>query len=535
MNKNESNNTIKVQIKVTKDSLSSIDNEKSCSTTSTSSTNEIQTFERELRRRKRVNASSIKTRKNTLNTDKVKTTEKSKKKNTSSTKRYSINTNNALSESGILKLDKKNKNVAKSKSTKISKTVKTKKPTNLRTNINSRSKRLLPSKPIKTSAKDSSEYESSSETEESTQKLQSVDRPSKSIKEKTQKKNVDFDINLSSLPTRRSQREKLKMSDVSLQSERQIRKRAANLSLLTQNSKDKKKDILPKVVATPVSQASNSLKKSSNIVTKQNSAVSNLVPDDSLPETTKKSAGLKSKKNYQFNCLLSSKPIKTNIKDSLEHELLTETDESTQKPQSIHCPPKSTKEKTKKKDVIVDNNLSSLSTKRNLREKSKTSDVVLLPPKTISRKRAADTSPLSQPNAKGKKCDISSKVANAVSRASNSPNIRTRNKSKLTVKQVSDNSFPETTIVVKKERKKSTEKVKPKSNENTRTKKRQLNSDNCSFDSAPSTSKKSRQVTFRGTESENKKSDSSTCTTSKIQNTDDSIEPNASLKVKYNK
>lgn len=536
VNKNKSNYIIKkqdnVQIKATKDSPSSIDSKRSCST---SSTNEIQTFKRELRRRKLMNPSSIKTRKNTLNTDKVKTTEKSKKKNTSSTKRYSTSTNNALSESGIIKLDKKNKNVVKSKSTKISKTVKTKKSTNLKTNMNSRSKRLLPSKPIKTSTKDSSEYESSSETEENTQKLQSIIHPTKSIKKKTQKKNVDVDINLSVLPTRRSQREKLKMSDVSMQSGMQIRRRAANKSPLTQNSKDKKKDILSKVVTNSVSQASNSPKMPSNVVTKQNSAISILVPDDSLPETTKKFASLRSKKNSQLNCLLSSKPIKTNIKDSLEHELLTETEESTQKSQSIHCPPKSTKEKTKKKDVNVDNNLSSLSTKRNLREKSKTSDVSLQPPKTHSRKRAADTSPLSQPRAKGKKCDISSKVANTVSRASNSPNIRTRNMSKLTIKQVSNSSFPETTIVIKKEKKKSTEKVKAKSNENTQTKKRQLNSDNCSFDSAPSTSKKIRQGTFRGAESENKKSNSSTRTTSKIQNTDDSTEPIASLKVKYNK
>jgi len=541
VNKNESNNIIKeqdkVQLKVTKDSLSSIEsNERSCTTSSTSSTNEVQTLERELRRRKHINTSSIRTRKNTLNTDNVKTTEKSRKKNTSSTKRYSTNTNNnALSESGIIKLDKKNKNVVKSKSTKISKTVKTKKPTNLRTNMNSRSKRLLPSKPIKTSAKDSSEYESSSETEESTQKLLSVDHPSKSIKEKTRKKNVGVDINLSSLTTRHSRREKLKMSDVSLQSGTQIRKRTANTSPLTQNSKDKKKNILPKVVANPVSQTSNSPKKASNIVTKQNSAVSNLVPDDSLPKTTKKPTNLRTNMNSRSKRLLPSKPIKTSAKDSSEYESSSETEENTQKPQSIHCPPKSTKEKTKKKDVSIDNNLSSLSTKRNLREKNKTSDVSLLPPKTQSRKRAADTSPLSQPNAKGKKCDISSKVANTVSRASKSPNIRTRNMSKLTVKQNSDNSFPETTMVIKKERKKSTEKVKPKSNENTQTKKRQLNSDDCSFDSAPSTSKRSRQVTFRGTESENKMSDSSTCTTSKIQNTNDSTESNASLKVKYNK
>lgn len=536
VNKNESNYIIKkqdnVQIKATKDSSSSIDNKRSCST---SPTNEIQTFERELRRRKLMNPSSIKTRKNTLNTDKVKTTEKSKKKNTSSTKRYSSSTNNALSESGIIKLDKKNKNVVKSKSTKISKTVKTKKSTNLRTNMNSRSKRLLPSKPIKTSTKDSSEYESSSEIEESIQKLQSIIHPSKSIKKKSQKKNVDVGINLSALPTRRSQREKLKMSDVSMQSGIQIRRRAANKSPLTQNNKDKKKDILSKEVTNSVSQASNSPKMPSNVVTKQNSAISILVPDNSLPETTKKFASLRSKKNSQLNRLLSSKPIKTNIKDSVEHELLTETEESTQKSQSIHCPPKSTKEKTKKKDVNVDNNLSSLSTKRNLREKSKTSDVSLQPPKTQSRKRAADTSPLSQPRAKGKKCDISSKVTNTVSRASNSPNIRTRNMSKLTIKQVSNNSFPETTIVIKKEKKKSTEKVKAKSNENTQTKKRQLNSDNCSFDSAPSTSKKIRQGTFRGAESENKKSNSSTRTTSKIQTTDDSTEPIASLKVKYNK
>jgi len=325
------------------------------------------------------------------------------------------------------------------------------------------------------------------------------------------------------------------MSDVSLQSGTQIRKRTANTSPLTQNSKDKKKNILPKVVANPVSQTSNSPKKASNIVTKQNSAVSNLVPDDSLPKTTKKPTNLRTNMNSRSKRLLPSKPIKTSAKDSSEYESSSETEENTQKPQSIHCPPKSTKEKTKKKDVSIDNNLSSLSTKRNLREKNKTSDVSLLPPKTQSRKRAADTSPLSQPNAKGKKCDISSKVANTVSRASKSPNIRTRNMSKLTVKQNSDNSFPETTMVIKKERKKSTEKVKPKSNENTQTKKRQLNSDDCSFDSAPSTSKRSRQVTFRGTESENKMSDSSTCTTSKIQNTNDSTESNASLKVKYNK
>lgn len=509
VNKNESNNIkkehAKVQIIVTKDSQSSTDNE--------SSSDEIQMFERELRRRKLINPSCFKTMKTPLKTEKVKT-EKSKR-NTSSNKRYSNNSNNALSDSGILKLDKKSKTVVKSKSTKISKTVKTKKTTNLRTNLNSRSKRLLPSKPIKTSIKDSSEYESLSETEESTQKLQSVDHPSKSIKEKTLKKDIDVDNNLFSLPTRRSQREKLKLSDVSMQSRTQSRKRAANTSSLTQNSKDNKK------AANPVTQASKSPKKPSYILTRQNSAVSN-----SLPETTKKSASLKSKKNTQLNRILPSKPIETKKKDSIEDELSTETEESTQKPKSTHCSHKSTKEKTKKKDVNVDNNLSSLSTKRNLREKVKTSDDSLQPPKTQSRKRAADTSPISQPKAKGKKCDISSKVANAVSsRASNSPNIRTRNMSKSSVKQVSDNSLPETTIIRKK------------SNENTRTKKRQLNSDNSSFDSGPSTSKKIRQVTFRGAESENKMSDSSTCKNSKpkIQNTDDSIEPNASLKVKYNK
>jgi len=515
VNKNESNNIkkehAKVQITVTKDSQSSTDCE--------SSSDEIQIFERELRRRKLINPSCIKTMKKALNTEKVKT-EKSKR-NTSSNKRYNNNSNNALSDSGILKLDKKSKTVVKSKPTNILKTVKTKKTTNLRTNLNSRSKRLLPSKPIKTSTKDSSEYESLSETEESTQKLQSVDHPSKSIKEKTLKKNINVDNNLFSLPTRHSQREKLKLSDVSMQSRTQSRKRAANTSSLTQNGKDKKKD------ADPVTQASNSPKKQISILTRQNSAVSNLIPDNSLPKTTKKSASLKSKKNSQLNRILSSKSIETKKKDSVEDELSTETEESTQKP-------KSTKEKAKKKDVNVDNNLSSLSTKRNLREKVKTSDVSLQPPKTQSRKRAADTSPISQPKAKGKKCDISSKVANAVSRASNSPNIRTRNMSKSCVKQVSDNSLPETTII----RKKSTEKViKPKSKENTLTKKRQLNSDNSSFDSGPSTSKKIRQVTFRGAESENKMSDSSTCTTSKtkIQNTDDFTEPNASLKVKYNK
>lgn len=176
-----------------------------------------------------------------------------------------------------------------------------------------------------------------------------------------------------------------------------------------------------------------------------------------------------------------------------------------------------------------------MSTKRNLREKNKTSDVSLQPPKTQSRKRAADTSPLSQPNTKGKKCDILSKAANTVSRTSNSPNIRTRNMSKISIKQTSDNSFPETIIVSKKEKKISNEKVKPKSNENNRAKKRQLNSDNCSFDSAPSTRKKIRQVTFRGGESENKKSDLSTRSTSKLKIQNTSTEPIASLNIKNNK
>ncbi|XP_026811160.1 uncharacterized protein LOC113552480 [Rhopalosiphum maidis] len=501
---------VKVKIMVNKDSLSSSDNETTCSL---SSPDEVQTFDRELRRRKLNNyTSSIKAKKNTLNANGIKTIGKSKK-NTSSTKTY-IDTNNTLSETNKLKLDKNNKTscVVKSKSTKISKTVKTKKSSNVRTTKNSRSKRLLPSKPIKTNSKDFSENESSNETIESTKKLQSVDPP-KSIKEKTQKKDVYIDNNLLSLPTRRSQREKIKISDVSIQPRTQSRKRATDVSPLTQNSKDNKKEILSKEVASLISQALNSPKKPSYILPRQNSAV-NQVPDKSLPETTKKSASLRTNKNVE-----------------------SETEESTQKPQSISCPSKSTKEKTKKKDITIDNNLSSLSTKCNLREKIKTSEVSLQLPKTQSRKRAADTSPLSQPSAKGKKCDILSKVANTVSRASNSPNIRTRNMSKISVKQASNNSFPESTVVSKKEKKKSNEKVKPKSNENTRAKKRQLNSDNCSFDSAPSTCKKLRQVTLRGADSENKKSDLSTHTTSKLknQNTDTSTEPDASHKVKYNK
>ncbi|XP_025199248.1 putative uncharacterized protein DDB_G0282133 [Melanaphis sacchari] len=516
VNKIKSNNlmieNVKVQIMATKDSPSSSEDDTSCYL------DEIQTFERELRRRKLNNySSSIKTKKNTLNSDKVKTIGKSRR-NTSSTKTCNTDSNNALSESSKLKLDKKNKTTCavKSKSIKISKTVKTKKSTNLRANKNTRSKRLLPSKPIKTSSKNSSEYESSNETEEeSTQKLQSLDLP-KSVKGKTQKKDIYIDNNLLSLPTRRSQRGKIKISDVSMQSRTQSRKRAANISPLTQNNKDKKKNILSKAVASPVSQTSYSPKKSSYTLPKQNSAV-NQVPDKSLPETTNKSTSLRilrTNKNAQLNHLLPSKSIKTSVKDSLKYV----TEESTQKPQSISCPSKSTKEKTKKKDIIVDNNLSSVSTKRNLREKNKTSDVSLQPPKIQSRKRAADSSPLSQPKAKGKKCDILSKVANSVSRASNSPNIRTRNMSKISVKQTSDNSLSETTSVSKREKKKSNEKLKPKSNENTRAKKRQLNSD----DSASSTCKKVRQVTFKGAEIEKKKSDLST-------------EPIESLKVKYNK
>uniref|UniRef100_A0A2S2NLX8 Uncharacterized protein n=1 Tax=Schizaphis graminum TaxID=13262 RepID=A0A2S2NLX8_SCHGA len=106
VNKIDSNNLmkkhVKVKILVTKDSLSSSDNETTCSS---SSPDEVQTFERELRRRKLNNyTSSVRAKKNTLNANGIKTIGNSKK-NTSSTKTY--NDNNTLSESSKLKLDKK--------------------------------------------------------------------------------------------------------------------------------------------------------------------------------------------------------------------------------------------------------------------------------------------------------------------------------------------------------------------------------------------------------------------------------------------
>lgn len=231
----------------------------------------------------------------------------------------------------------------------------------------------------------------------------------------------------------------------------------------------------------------------------------------------KKTTGSKlNKKSQPKN--LSAKPI--NIKTesiSSEYESLSETEEIPRKSQSDNNQPKTRKENIEKKMVQI-NETPSLPPRRNRKEIIETLNVSSQL-STRSRKRPADTSPFSQPNAKGVKRDISSKIANSTkSRVSNSPKESassstiklTRNMSKSAVSQSSNNSFPETVKIGKKQN--SSAKSIPK--------KRVLNSDESSTDCAPSTRKMTRFATTKETETEIKKSNASTRSKSKVQSTD---------------
>lgn len=330
---------------------------------------------------------------------------------------------------------------------------------------------------------------------------------------------------------------------------RQLRKREQNLcnEQLKPTLKDKKKLISSN---KPLRNTSNSDKNSGKILIPEKSKEiqpiktrltrSNTVLNEaSLPKLNKKTVSsspikaksvkvgkikktINSKSNKKSQSKsLPSKPItKKDKSDSSEYESLSETEEIPQKTQSVNNQPKTKKENIKKKNVQI-NNSPLLSTKRNRREIIETLKVS---PQlsTRSRKRAADTSPLCQPNTKGLKRDISSKIANTTnSHVSNSPKeyassstIKlTRNKSKL-VSQNSNNSFPESVKTGKKEN--ITTKSLPK--------KRVLNSDESSIDCAPSARKMTRKATAKENETKVKKPNASTRSKSKVPSidTDDS-------------
>ncbi|XP_050537156.1 putative uncharacterized protein DDB_G0282133 isoform X2 [Daktulosphaira vitifoliae] len=155
---------------------------------------------------------------------------------------------------------------------------------------------------------------------------------------------------------------------------------------------------------------------------------------------------------------------------------------------------------------------------------------------TRSRKRAADTLESSQPVTKGRKRDVSSKVptievpheANLKEQQSPFSIKKTRNTCKTTAVTVSDNSLLSS----------EANKEKPKSNERTRAKKRELNQDDSSVDTAPIARKITRRAIGNDKESENKKTNASTSSTktNKAQSTDtDDAEPNISSRVRFNK
>lgn len=230
----------------------------------------------------------------------------------------------------------------------------------------------------------------------------------------------------------------------------------------------------------------------------------------------KKTIGSKLNKNSHPKNLPSKPITKKNESISSEYESLSETEEIPEKTQLVHNQTKTRKANMEKKDVENNKKSPSLPTRRNRKEITETLNISTQL-STRSRKRPADASPISQPNVKGVKRDISSNIANSTkSRVSNSPKegassgtIKlTRNMSKLVASQSSDNSLPETA------------KIKNKQNITTKSipKKRVLNSDESSLDCAPSARKMTRKAATK--EIEIKKSNSSTRSKSKVQLTD---------------
>lgn len=244
--------------------------------------------------------------------------------------------------------------------------------------------------------------------------------------------------------------------------------------------------------------------------------------------TTKKT---KTNLNSQSKILQSSKSVKSNTtSNSSGFETVSESEEeSVQKSQSADDLQKKNSVKTKKKDVIIES--TSLPEIRNLRRKiTETSNNASPKLVTRSRKRAADTSTICQSNSKGQKRDKSSKIASSTaSRTSNSPlkeslsdKKRTRNASKTTVVQMSNNSFPEIAVLGKTD--------KPKSNENTRAKKRRHNSEDTSIiDSAPLSVRQTRTAIAKMKENQIKKPSTSK---SKIKNSE-TEKPKNAIKVKF--
>lgn len=154
---------------------------------------------------------------------------------------------------------------------------------------------------------------------------------------------------------------------------------------------------------------------------------------------------------------LSSKPIKTSLNDSSEYETISEGEDDSQNSQLVEV------------------------NKENM--KKKVSSNVVLQVSKRGRKRAAET-PIFQPNAKGPKHDISSKVASTtISHHSNSPQKLLSSEIKLAEIQIPNDSSLVSTRVTRKEKQKTVEKI--------HSKKRVIISEDSS-DSAPSARKITR-------------------------------------------
>lgn len=206
----------------------------------------------------------------------------------------STRSNSTLTESSILKLDKKNKTISpiKTKSIQVKKAVQTKKLTK-----KAQSKRVLRSKPIKKNTRDSSEDNKS--TSESTP---NICVPSKIKKNKLMKKENNIQIENKSISLRKKSTQKEKVcenSSVSLYPITRSRKRIADTSITQPIAKVPKSDISSEIVANDPQKNSSRIKRNRNM-----SKLTTKVSDNSFseieniskiekPKSTKKTNGRK--------------------------------------------------------------------------------------------------------------------------------------------------------------------------------------------------------------------------------------------------
>jgi hypothetical protein len=293
------------------------------------------------------------------------------------------------------------------------------------------------------------------------------------------------------------------------------KKKGSNIEINTRKNKVTEKSLKNKSpIMTRITRSNTTLIESNPSKLDKKNKTSSPVKDKSS-EVVKTIQNSKSNKKGRSKRILPSEPINkyTSECESSDNEEIIENLHSVNNPTI----------KNKEKCIQSDNHLSLSSTKRNLRERVCETSNVIMQLSTRSRKRNADISPFSQPIAKSKKCNNSSKVASTtISCASKSPQNhlstntkRTRQISKITATQDFDNSTKETLTGSKKVE-------KSKSAEKTRAKKRVINSEDNSIDLAPST----RKIIKKETEKK------LTRATSKNSNTDEAYN---STKVKFDK